>query len=431
MNQNLTRGNACGASVCVLLITLGVMPIGTVRAQREYTEIAGVGQSLYTIAIPKLWGGSGKAALTAQKVLTNDLKLIGYFKVLDPRGFLANLKRERTGFVPKNWASVGAQAVVKGQLSRGGGGYTIDWYLYDVGKGAVPVLQKRYSGRRIRMLAHKFGDDIVAYYTKRKGIFTTKIAFAASNRRNRSSQIYVVDFDGYGPRRISRTGKQNILPAIAPSGAVVYTSMMWRNPDLYLAGGGRAKRISRRPGLNAGASFSPKGGQIALTMTKDGNSEIYIITTSGSIVRRVTKHPAIDASPTWSPDGSRLAFVSNRGGSPQVYVVSARGGSPRRVTFSGKYNQEPSWNPDPNKPLIAFTGRDEAGRYDIFTVNVQSGEVKRLTQGQGSNKSPSWAPNGEMLVFASSRGGLWLMNQDGLNQNQIYRGAAGTPDWSR
>jgi TolB protein len=108
--------------------------------------------------------------------------------------------------------------------------------------------------------------------------------------------------------------------------------------------------------------------------------------------------------------------------------MSAGGGGARRVTFKGDYNQEPAWCPRPDTPLIAFTSRDK--NFDIFTVNLKTGELKRLTQGQGSNKSPTWAPNGRLIAFSSSRGGLWIMDADGLNQHQIHRGGGSTPRWS-
>jgi TolB protein len=294
------------------------------------------------------------------------------------------------------------------------------------------VVQRTLKGsaKAVRSLAHRFGDEVVKYYTNERGIFTTKIAFAAGNPRNATSHVYAMDYDGYGVYRVSNTGNLNLLPAWSPSGQIAYTSYLWKNPDLFLTSGGRASRISKYPGLNTGAAFSPDG-RIALTLSKDGNPEIYVMSASGGGARRLTNHPAIDASPSWSPDGGRIAFVSNRGGSPQVYIMSASGGGVRRLTFKGNYNQEPSWCPRKDTPLIAFTGRDEAGHYDIFTVNVDSGEMKRLTQREGSNKSPSWAPNGKLLVFSSSRGGLWLMNADGLNQHQVHKGGGQTPSWSR
>ncbi len=420
-----------------LAVALLLLPAVVSGQDRKYTEIQGTGQSLYKVAIPPvLDGGAGaKACKTLQTVMNNDMKYIGLFKVLSSKGFLANLKKEGVGIELEPWVNVGAQGVIKARAMKIGNKYSVDFYLYDVGKGKTPMLTKNYRGskRSLRRLAHKFGNDVVFYYTKEKGIFTTKMTFATTSRRNRTSYIYVMDYDGYGVYKVSRTGRQNVLPSWSYGGAVAYTSYLWKNPDLYMVGGGggRARRVSKRAGLNTGASFAPNGN-IALTLSKDGNAELYVISSAGKIIRRLTHNAmAIDTSPTWSPDGSQLAFVSNRGGSPQIYVMSASGGGARRITFRGSYNQEPDWCPRKGKPLVAFTGRDEGGSYDIFTVNVKSGETKRLTQGQGSNKSPTWAPNGKILAFASSRGGIWIMNEDGLNQHRVYRGGAQTPAWSK
>lgn len=426
-------------TLSMALVALSAFWSGRAGAQsdQDYTVLTGTGQSLYRIAIPAPLdgGGGGQAASTIQQVMTNDMTLIGLFKVLSPAGFLANLSKEGVGIEVAPWMNVGAQAVVKAKVQVIGGSLSVDFYLYDVAKGSAPVLTKTYKGtvKGARSLAHRFGDDIVKYYTNERGIFTTKIAFAAGNPKTKTSHIYVMDYDGYGAYRVSNTGDQNVLPGWSPSGQLSYTGFLWKNPDLYLVGGsgGRANRISKYPGLNTGGAWSPSGNAIALTLSKDGNSEIYTISPSGSIIRRLTNSPSIDTSPSWSPDGGRIAFVSNRGGSPQIYVMSASGGGAKRVTFKGSYNQEPSWCPKSDQPLIAFTGRDEAGNYDIFTVNVDTGEYKRLTQGQGSNKSPSWAPNGRLIVFSSSRGGLWIMNRDGLNQHRVYSGGGQTPAWSR
>lgn len=404
--------------------------------ERKYTVISGTGQSLYRIAIPQplLQGDVGGAAKSINAVLGNDLKLIGFFKVLNPKGFLADLQKEGMGIVAQDWINVGAQAVVKAKVRSSGAKVSVDFRLYDMGRAAAPVLTKSYtsSAKGVRRSAHLFGDEIVKYFTGDKGIFTTKIAFASVSRTGKTSYIYAMDYDGHGVYRVSNTGSQNILPAWSPGGQIAYTAFLWRNPDVYLVSGsgGRATRISKRQGLNTGAAFSPSGKSIALTLSKDGNSEIYVISPSGEIISRLTKNGAIDTSPNWSPDGSQIAFVSNRGGSPQIYSMSASGGDVRRLTFKGTYNQEPAWCPRKDTPLIAFTARDESGRFDIFTINTKTAELKRLTQGQGSNKSPSWSPNGRVIVFSSSRGGLWVMNPDGLNQHQIYRGRAETPTWS-
>jgi len=418
-----------------LLAASSVLSADVQAQDDKYTVITGTGEALFRLAIPPTIDGAGAAgaAKTVQAVMTNDMTLIGLFKVLSPKGFLADLAREGTGIAPQDWINVGAQGVIKSRAVAAGSKLSIDFYLYDTAKGQTPVLQKSYSGksRDARRLAHRFGNDVVKHFTGKQGIFLTKIAFASGNRRSKRSYIYVMDYDGYGVYKASSTGDQNVLPSWSPSGALAYTSYLWRNPDLYVVdgSGGRARRIAKYPGLNIGGAWSSRG-QLAVTLSKDGNSEIYLLSSSGAIIRRLTNNPAIDASPTFSPDGGSLAFVSNRGGSPQVYVMSVGGGGARRLTFAGSYNQEPDWCPDPKTPLVAFTGRDEKGSYDIFTVDVKSGGLKRLTQGQGSNTSPSWAPNGQLLVYSSSRGGMWIMNADGLNQQRVYRGGGMTPDWS-
>jgi TolB protein len=424
----------------ILALATAAAP-GRALAQQDraggYTEITGTGQALYRIAVAPCLdgGGAGGAAKTVQDVIANDMTLAGLFKVIDPKSFLANLAQEGTGINPQVWAQVGAQGVVKAKASAAGGKVSVEFFLYDVGKGASPVLAKTYAGpaKATRQLAHKFSDDIYRFYTNERGVFQTKIAFTVTNPRAKTSFVYGMDYDGYGVYLVSNTGKQSLGPAWSPSGQIAFTSFLWKNPDLYLTGGsgGRAARISKWPGLNSSPAFSPSG-ELAVTLSRDGNPEIYLIyPTTGAIKARLTNSSAIDTSPSFSPDGGRIAFVSNRAGSPQIYVMGASGGGARRLTFKGGYNQEPSWCPRKENNVVAFTGRDDGGNYDIFTVNVDSGEMKRLTQGQGSNKSPSWAPNGRLIVFSSSRGGLWLMTDDGLNQHAVYKGGGSTPAWSK
>ena len=137
-----------------------------------------------------------------------------------------------------------------------------------------------------------------------------------------------------------------------------------------------------------------------------------------------------DCCTTFDKDDLTMIFVSNRGGSAQIYVMSSSGGGVRRLTFQGNYNQEPDWNPKPGSNLIAFTGRDGKGAYDIFTVDAKKGTIKRLTQGQGSCRSPTWSPNGRLVAYETTRGGIWVMDDEGLNQHQLKRYGT-SPAWSR
>src|SRR5262245_12331065 len=77
-------------------------------------------QALYRIAVPDVGGTSGLGGQAAG-VLRNDFALVSLLKVLDPASFVADLKTEGLGINPPSWQTVGAQGVIKGQISQVGG----------------------------------------------------------------------------------------------------------------------------------------------------------------------------------------------------------------------------------------------------------------------------------------------------------------------
>jgi TolB protein len=397
-------------------------------------NISAGGKDLYKLAVPTPIGEPRDLAQQSADVEANDLAMSGYFKVVDPKAYLANLTAEGLTINAQDWRNVGAEGVIKGRLTPYGDEVKLEFRLYEVAKGDQPVLSKDYRGPKdnARLLVHQWAGEVVRYFTGEDSFFNSRIAFSSSAGPRRRD-LWIMDWDGRGAHAIT-SSSQNLLPAWSPSGAeLAFTSFLANKPDIYLmaSSGGRPRAISTRPGLNMGAAFSPDGQRIAATLSQDGNSEIYLLDRSGAILKRLTNTPFIDASPTWSPDGSRIAFVSDRHGSPQIWVMGADGSGQTKVTRRGNYNQTPKWIPRKDSPpLVAFTARDEKLNYDIFTVNVDSGEIVRITEGHGSNQAPTWAPNGRALAYESSRGGLWISTADGRTEKQVYRGNASSPAWS-
>lgn len=388
-------------------------------------RISGAGAELLRLAVPRA-EGDGESARTATDTLAKDADVSGLFQVLDPASFPSQLVGEGLAFSSALWSQVGAQAVVKMKATGG----SLEGRLYVVARGDTPTLSKKYSAGDIREAVHEFINDILQSFTGTRGVFGSRIAYAQIGKG--SHEIAVVDMDGGRNAVVTKMQSDCLLPAFSPGGGeIAFTSYLRDNPDLWIvsAGGGRARRVSKQPGMNTGAAWS-SDGSIALTLSHDGNAELYRISPAdGAIHARLTNNPAIDSSPSFSPDGAQIAFVSNRQGSPQIFVMSASGGGAKRVTFQGKYNQTPRWNPDPKKPYIAFTGRDERGVFDVFYIDVKTQQVTRITQGKGSNLDPSWSPDGRLLVYASSRGGLFVANPETRHEVQITHGGAASPSW--
>lgn len=397
-------------------------------------------RTLMPIAVPDASvSGSSSAIPDVGQLVRHTLRLSGFFEVLGPDRIYFDASREgmdAEGMNFRNWTNVGAQGVVRMDVRLAGGQAALDFRLFDVVNGSqLPI---KWSARTVtvegvRAEVYNFVNAVIEYYTGSPGPFGGRVAFAARGRSG-FKQIYTVGVDGHGLSAVTSGDTIHLLPSWGPGGQVMYTSYRDDNPDLWIGPTRSARKLSAYDGINSGASLSPDGTELAITLSRDGNTEIYVLNTEGQILRRCTSSSAEDLSPTWSPDGSQIAFVSDRAGGPQIYVMNRDCSGTRRLTFRGTYNVSPDWSPDGSR--IAFTGRAN-GRFDIFTVDPRSGSIERITQDQGSNLDPTWSPDGRYLIFASTRGGrgarLYLSTADGQFQNLISDEISGveSPEWRR
>lgn len=400
----------------------------------------GVARARIPLAIPPIRGGNGELNQEIMQTLVRDLSLSGYFQILPRDSFFFDMSKDgmtASSINFENWTNVGAAGLVKSAYTTSGDQTRLDFRFFQVTSGKQVGLRwqpQSVSRPYVRREVHDFANALIEYYTGHRGVFGTRIAFAARTKP-REKHIYVMDMDGANLRRITKDGSVNIMPSFA-DGGVFYTSFRDGNPNLYFWKNGKTRRVSNHPGQNVGAAWCRKTKALAVVLSKGGkNTDIYTIdSATGKIIRRLTDHWSIDTSPTWSPDCSKLAFVSDRTGSPQIHVMNADGSGVKQLTFKGKYNTSPSWSPKGN--TIAFSGRDGRRQFDIFTVDLE-GNMTRLTQNQGANKDPSYSPGGQYIVFTSTRQGgasrVYLMSADGRNQTAITRKGGGyaTPSWSR
>jgi TolB protein len=385
-------------------------------------------RDLFRLGLPNAMG-DGDLAGTAVDVERRDLDLVGLFRVLDPASFPDSLVKEGMGFSADLWSQMGAQGVAKLRAARDGGGIVVEGRLYQVGRGDVPVLTKTYHGSELRPLVHMWANDVVLQFTGMRGVFGSRIAFAMTGK---NPEVATIGMDGQELKVVTQMKSACLLPAFSPTGGqIAFNSFLRGGADLWLvsASGGRARHISDRPGLNTGAAWL-NSNTIVATLSFEGNAELYKISAAdGSIIARLTNSPSIETSAAVSPGGDQIAFVSDRQGTPQIFVMPSSGGGGRRLTYQGSYNQTPRFCPRKEVPMLAFTGRDERNVFDIFTYDMRSGKIDRVTQGQGSNLDPAWSPDCRLLVYSSSRGGLFLMNLQTHREFQIYKGGAKNPSW--
>jgi TolB protein len=380
------------------------------------------------------------STLTAKlyEILTDNLTLSGFFKVIDYSQFPPSLK-DRDGIpntlVLREWASSGGEILLAGEvtLKPDGLGLVLTCHLMDLIE-QKHLFGKRYEGhlQNFRSIVRRIADEVVLHLTGERGVHSTKIAYAV--QQGMGKEIFTTDFDGANVRQITHNQSINISPVWSPNGEqIIFTSYLRRNPDLYLIDpdGKNLQRFSFYPGLNVAPSWSPDGKRIALMLGMEGKSDIYLIEADGRNPKKLTTGHGNEASPSWSPDGKRIAFVSDRSGSPQIYTMTSEGTNVRRLTFEGNYNTSPSWSPRGDR--IAFCGR--VGRqFHILNIGVDGSGLQKLTH-LGNNESPSWAPDGRYIAFSSTRNGgskIFIMNANGSNQRPLTsaKGGESNPAWS-
>jgi TolB protein len=392
------------------------------------------------VAVPRFEGegaglvGSGEI----RDVLSFDLNNSGYFKTVENLEFVDETERDdvRSGGIDfQEWLALGAEVLIKGEFKGSTTEFAVEATVYDLAQGQA-IFGRRYSGvpTQWRGAVHRLADDIVQRLTGERGIATTKIAFVSN--ATGTKEIYVMDYDGENRKRLTKDNTIAMYPDWFPNGnELVYTRYERRRQETRRVEvlSGRTERVTRFPGLNAFAAVSPRGDEIAMSLSRDGNPEIYRVRADGTDPRRLTYERSTESSPCWSPDGRRLAFVSDRSGSPQIYIMGAGGGAAERVTYEGSYNTSPDWSPKGD--LIAYTARID-GVYQICTVNVETKEVIRLTTGGGQKEDPSWAADGRHLAYSMRSGGksdIYMLDIYELVPVRLTGGAGDylSPAWSQ
>ena len=416
----------------ILVVVLGVfllhaMPLLSANAQIQL-QITKEGGQTMPIAIAPLQSTEGaKGGEEFAEVLSRDLDLSGYFRVIS-RGAEATTGE---GFLPEdinfeNWSALGALALVKGSLSVEGGGLVAEVRLFDVAQ-RKQLGGKRYRGdtRDLRRMAHRFADEVMLLLTGERGPFDSRIAFVSTRNGGRAKELFVTDLSGRQVTALTRDRSLSLAPSWDPSaGMLAYCSYRYGGPYPYLLDvrSGEQTRLASIVGYGGGR-WSPDGSTIAVSLEQDGNSDLFLLTPEGRVVRRLTDDPGIDVSPTWSPDGRRLAFCSGRRGGPQIYVMDVGSGNVRRLTFRGDYNTSPAWSPKGD--MIAYTTR--SGGFRVMVTPVNGGEGHELTAGE----DPSWSPDGRYVVV-SHRGRLLIARKDGNSVKELTRGGGDdtSPAWS-
>ena len=392
------------------------------------------------------------AAKTISDVLWDDIAYEREYYMIAKDAIATVPKHTAIDQVPLDrWKELQADGVLVGTVRRVPAGIVVQVRLIKVATGQT-AFGKEYTGSvaNPRRFAHTIWDEMYQHQMQGRGVARTRLTFSSDRDAERMKgpagnrdvqEIYLADYDGANPRKVTNTRSLNITPTWSPDGNVIaYTSYrpsggMGTFQDVvlsFIATGERKTPANGDPSKqNYLPIWSPDGSKIAFTSNRDGNPEIYVMNRDGSGMRRMTNHPAIDVSPTWSPSGGQIAWVSDRTGKGRIYIMNADGTGQRLLIGEEAYR--PTWASGAFNE-IAYAAQTGPG-YDIKIYSFATGESRKITDGIGSNESPAFAPNGRHIAFTSTRNGkvqIYTIARDGNDLRQITReGNNKYPNWSQ
>jgi TolB protein len=376
-------------------------------------------------------------------VVSADLARSGRFDPLARSDMLASPDADsQINFT--NWRIFKMNDLVVGTVKYVGADiYKIRFRLFDVFKGTqIAGYSLSATASRLRQAAHQVSDIIYQKLTGEPGAFDTNVAYITVTGRGNAKRytLWVADADGYNAQTMVRSRDELLSPAWSPDGKkLAYASAEYDRDErrkkwsVYVqdVATGRREKAMRYKGRMSSPAFSPDGRSLAVSMNKDGNSDIYVIDLLRKKARRLTTNWAIDTEPEWMPDGKSILFTSDRGGKPQIYQIPAQGGQAKRLTFEGNYNARATVSYDGKR--IGFIHRVN-GNFRVAVMDLDTGNLRVLTDGT-LDESPSFAPNGSMIIYATSsgmKGVLAAVSVDGRVHQRltVQNGDVREPAWS-
>jgi TolB protein len=145
--------------------------------------------------------------------------------------------------------------------------------------------------------------------------------------------------------------------------------------------------------------ISPDGKTLVISDQSQGDHQsiIYLLPINGGTPRRVTqKSPSYWHG--WSPDGKTLAYPGQRNGEFDIYTISTEGGEEKQLTTAIGLDDGPEYTPDGE---YIYFNSVRTGRMQIWRMHPDGSAQEQVTSDDLNNWFPHISPDGRWLVFLS------------------------------
>jgi TolB protein len=218
-------------------------------------------------------------------------------------------------------------------------------------------------------------------------------AIAYTSYRNSYPDIFIsYIYEGKLERPAKGTSEtKNYLPAWSHDGTrIAYTSALPDgNVEIFIMNrdGSGARRVTNHPMGDVTPTWSPSGTQLAFVSDRTGSPQIYVVDVDGTGLRRISTESYCDR-PTWSaPPLNEIAYTCRGGGGYQIMLYDFATGTSKPISDGIGSNESPAFAP--NGRHIAFVS-DRTGRQQVYTMHRDGTGLRQITR-TGTNKYPNWS----------------------------------------
>ncbi|GAB2908549.1 Tol-Pal system beta propeller repeat protein TolB [Paraburkholderia jirisanensis] len=220
----------------------------------------------------------------------------------------------------------------------------------------------------------------------------TKVAYVSFEKKK--PIVYIHDLPTGRRIVVSDQKGNNSAPAWSPDGRTLAVALSRTgNTQIFAvnADGSGLRRLTQGSSIDTEPTFTADGQSIYFTSDRGGQPQIYKMPAQGEnagTAQRVTFTGNYNTSPRVSPDGKQLAYISRTGGGFKLYIQDLQSGVATALTDT-THDESPSFAANGQYLLYATQVN---GRGVLAAVSTDGRTRQVLSVQGGSVREPSWGP---------------------------------------
>lgn len=284
----------------------------------------------------------------------------------------------------------------------------ISFLAEEYGEDKVPKLIKnlRESLDIHRVFAHTIDTDLYSFDKKWQRYMKEKYTIEAEEKAE--SEIY--------GKKLTQDAEFNTNAVFSPDGKrIAFISTRNGYSELFVMsvdGTNQKSILKSRIGRSLDVihseghalSWFPDGEKIIFAGEKRGKDYLYTINLRKNKLKKLRLPLEVLKSPCFSRKGDKIVFVGMEGGINDLYLVDANGKNLEKLTSDEFDDNYPLFSPD-DKKIVYVSERER--QKDLFLLDMETLAITRLTSTPSDEFDPSWSPDGDSIVYIGDYAGIY------------------------